>query len=129
MSESGKAERTTKKKKQYKLNWRQIIQRLESAQAIVALSGDENLQLDEAVACLRERLGMPPQPPKAAHGVKLQVLSALETAYEHVLELRNAWQRGLLTEQAWEGGTRANRNVDVEVALRAAIAKASEGEG
>ena len=47
---------------------------------------------------------------------------ALGTAHAHVLELREAWERGVIEEHDGHGGRRSNRNVDVEVALRALLA-------
>lgn len=54
-----------------------------------------------------------------------ELLKTAKAAWEHVNELREAWRSGVLSEQAWCGGTRSNRNVDVEVALRNVIAKAT----
>lgn len=47
--------------------------------------------------------------------------AACEFALEHVRELREAWRTGALDERDGGGGTRSNRNVDVEVALRNAL--------
>jgi hypothetical protein len=52
------------------------------------------------------------------------LLAACEMAMEHVVELEDAWLRGALSETDYQGGTRSNRNVDIRVALSAAIAKA-----
>ncbi len=54
------------------------------------------------------------------------MLTALEAAYSHVLELREAWARGVLREGDGLGGSgiRSNRNVDVELAIRAILARA-----
>jgi hypothetical protein len=46
---------------------------------------------------------------------------AAAQAIEHVTELRDAWMRGAIRECDGQGGTRSNRNVDVEVALRKAL--------
>lgn len=51
------------------------------------------------------------------------LLSACRTALDHITELRDAWMRGVISEKDGKGGTRSNRNVDVETFLRAAIAK------
>lgn len=51
---------------------------------------------------------------------------AAKVAYAHVAELREAWRTGAIHDTDGRGGERSNRNVDVEVALRAAIAE-SEG--
>jgi len=48
---------------------------------------------------------------------------AILQALEHVCELRSAWKRGCLSETDGKGGTRSNRNVEVEVKLRAALAR------
>ena len=52
------------------------------------------------------------------------MLPALQAALAHVEELRDAWMRGAIDERDGLGGTRSNRNCEVETALRAAIAKA-----
>jgi hypothetical protein len=44
-------------------------------------------------------------------------------AYEHTSELRDAWMRGVLDEHDGKGGARSNRNVDVNVKLRALLEK------
>lgn len=49
------------------------------------------------------------------------LLDACRLALSHVEELRGAWRTGAITEH---DGTRSNRNVAVEVALRGAV----EGE-
>jgi hypothetical protein len=54
---------------------------------------------------------------------KAELVSAIRKAHEHVAELRDAWQRGAIDECDSKGGTRSNRNADVEVLLRAALAK------
>lgn len=51
---------------------------------------------------------------------------AAKVAYAHVAELREAWRTGAIHDTDGRGGERSNRNVDVEVALRDAIAE-SEG--
>lgn len=58
---------------------------------------------------------------KASHD---DLLAACQAALAHVQELREAWQTGALHECDGGGGTRSNRNVDVEKAIRAALAKA-----
>lgn len=45
------------------------------------------------------------------------VVDAARLAREHVKELRDAWQRGCITERDGKGGTRSNRNADVDNAL------------
>ena len=46
---------------------------------------------------------------------------ALRTALAHVAELHSAWARGAIRECDGQGGTRSNRNVSVEMALRKAL--------
>ena len=55
------------------------------------------------------------------------LLAAAEAALAHTAELRDAWMRGCLSDNDGQGGTRSNRNVDVNVQLRAAIKLAREG--
>jgi len=52
------------------------------------------------------------------------MLAALKDAELHIAELREAWQRGAISEHDGQGGTRSNRNVDVHIEIRDAIAKA-----
>jgi hypothetical protein len=54
------------------------------------------------------------------------LLAACKLGLSHVTELREAWRTGALGEHDGQGGTRSNRNVEVESAFRAAIAKAQE---
>jgi hypothetical protein len=49
------------------------------------------------------------------------VTFALTAAQRHTGELREAWQRGIIDERDGQGGTRSNRNVDVEVGVRKAL--------
>lgn len=51
------------------------------------------------------------------------VKDALKQADSHTKELRDAWQRGAINECDGLGGTRSNRNVDTEVAVREALAQ------
>ena len=56
-----------------------------------------------------------------------ELVAALTFALAHVEELRDAWSRGAISEHdSFTGGTRSNRNVDVEVRIRAALAKAGQ---
>lgn len=48
-----------------------------------------------------------------------ELVDAAFDALAHVEELREAWRTGAIHER--DGGTRSNRNVDVEVSLRAAL--------
>ncbi len=73
--------------------------------------------------CLNELAGIPSTP-----GVVKGLVEAAIAALEHVTELRDAWQRGSLEECDGKGGTRSNRNFDVEVSLRSALAGV-RGEG
>ena len=50
---------------------------------------------------------------------------ACRKALEHVVELREAWRVGAITESDGQGGTRSNRNVEVEGLLRAALGQPS----
>jgi hypothetical protein len=43
--------------------------------------------------------------------------AAIAVASEHVKELRDAWQRGCIRETDGKGGTRSNRNADVDLML------------
>lgn len=52
------------------------------------------------------------------------LIEACQAALSHVVELRDAWERGALSEHDGGGGTRSNRNVEVENGLRAALAAA-----
>ena len=46
---------------------------------------------------------------------------AANIALGHVVELRDAWMRGVIRESDGNGGLRSNRNADVEYFLRCAI--------
>ena len=50
------------------------------------------------------------------------LVEALEAAMRHCNELREAWERGVLREHDSLGGTRSNRNVEVIVQARDALA-------
>jgi len=60
----------------------------------------------------------------ADHACKVlpKLVEALEAAQSHLEELRDAWMRGAIRETDNLGGTRSNRNADVEVACRDALA-------
>lgn len=47
---------------------------------------------------------------------------ACRQALEHVTELREAWRTGAIREHDSLGGTRSNRNAEVEAALVRALA-------
>ncbi len=53
-----------------------------------------------------------------------ELLVACEMAAIHVAELEEAWRSGALKSCDGQNGERANRNIDVRVALRNAIANA-----
>ena len=55
-----------------------------------------------------------------------RLYEALRLADSHTKELRDAWQRGAINECDGKGGTRSNRNVDVEVACREALRAVDE---
>ena len=46
---------------------------------------------------------------------------AIQLAIDHTDELEDAWQRGAIVESDGMGGTRSNRNVEVNRALRKAL--------
>lgn len=50
-----------------------------------------------------------------------QLRNAASQACEHVLELREAWERGVMREGDNLGGTRSNRNMDVHRTLWEAL--------
>lgn len=52
--------------------------------------------------------------------------AGMQAAIEHTDELEDAWQRGCIQERDGLGGTRSNRNVEVNRSLRAALAARSE---
>ena len=53
-----------------------------------------------------------------------ELLAVLASVHFHLQELRVAWERGAISEHDGLGGPHSNRNVDCEVQVRAAIAKA-----
>ena len=50
-----------------------------------------------------------------------KLIEAAQDALTHVSELREAWQRGNIHEFDNQGGTRSNRNVEVEAKLQKAL--------
>lgn len=56
------------------------------------------------------------------------MVEACEEAKAHINDLREAWVRGVLRESDNLGGTRSNRNVDVQTALERALALARQVE-
>jgi hypothetical protein len=54
------------------------------------------------------------------------LLEACRAAKEHVAELREAWQRGCISEHDGKGGTRSNRNADLDLMLSRAISSAEK---
>ncbi len=67
------------------------------------------------VVCLNACAGIDPAAALAA------AREALEAAQSHVLELEDAWARGVLSEHDGKGGTRSNRNIVVRNAVAAAL--------
>jgi hypothetical protein len=63
----------------------------------------------------------------AARIERLETVTQL--ALDHVLELEEAWRTGALSEHDGKGGTRSNRNADVRLALRKALAVQPEKAG
>lgn len=57
----------------------------------------------------------------AVQDIPAYALFALAAAHRHTSELRDAWRRGIIDERDGGGGTRSNRNVDVEVGTRRAL--------
>ena len=58
-----------------------------------------------------------------------EMMDVLRLVLPHLQELREAFQSGDIREIDKLGGTRSNRNVDVEVLVRRALAKAEAREG
>jgi len=54
------------------------------------------------------------------------MVAAMQAMIDHCEELREAWQRGALSEHDALGGTRSNRNVDVLVQAREAMELATK---
>lgn len=54
------------------------------------------------------------------------LLVAAHSAESHIAELREAWERGCISEHDGKGGTRSNRNADVLAEIDAAIRKAEK---
>lgn len=71
-------------------------------------------RLSTAIAGLEQRLA-----DVTSERDELRVAAGL--ALVHIRELREAWRRGVIDERDGQGGTRSNRNVDVEVSLRDAL--------
>ena len=55
------------------------------------------------------------------HKENVQLQAACREALSHVQELREAWMVGSIREADGSGGTRSNRNVDVEFSLNKAL--------
>ena len=59
---------------------------------------------------------------KANRSTRIEIDRAtVEAALRHIQELRDAWERGAIHEIDGLGGTRSNRNVEIEVQLRKAL--------
>jgi hypothetical protein len=80
------------------------------------------LCLEQSVACLKRQLAALQQQLDDERRAKVELLAAAQRALDHVTELRDAWMRGAIREHDGKGGTRSNRNVDVEVELRRTLA-------
>jgi len=52
--------------------------------------------------------------------------AAAHKAQEHIYELGDAWRRGALSEHDDKSGTRSNRNHDIGIELREALAEVSD---
>lgn len=78
-------------------------------------------EFHEPPTAMRERL-MAEIRELRATAPKMQAV--LEQALIHVQELREAWMQGALAERDGQGGTRSNRNAEVEIAIRAVLAEA-----
>lgn len=50
-----------------------------------------------------------------------ELIQSSKATLEHLQELREAWMSGAITERDGKGGTRSNRNVEVEERLRTAL--------
>lgn len=50
------------------------------------------------------------------------LVDAAHDALDHLDELRDAWERGAIHETDGKGGTRSNRNVEVQTKLRLSLA-------
>lgn len=55
------------------------------------------------------------------------LLAACELVADHLTELADAWERGVLTQRPAKGGPRPNRNREALRSLLAAVAKAKGG--
>lgn len=92
------------------------------AEAIIASENTKYPMLDfraegYAIAALRSAL---------SEGPVRDMIDALKIADTHTKELRNAWERGAINECDGLGRTRLNRNVDVDVSVRKALAAIAE---
>lgn len=47
-----------------------------------------------------------------------ELVAALQVCHAHLAELRQAWGRGAIDENDGKGGTRSNRNAELEVKVR-----------
>ena len=56
----------------------------------------------------------------------LAARKALRSCAAHIEELRDAWQRGAISEHDGMGGTRSNRNTDTLLQARAVLAGEKE---
>ena len=58
----------------------------------------------------------------------LDIATVAIEAHAHILELRDAFERGALASHDGRNGLRSNRNADMDVLLRAALNKLKEGD-
>lgn len=116
-----------------RVKWRQEIERLNAVHAgtFWRWQGDGNDYLESLTCPIIIDVGQ-------LHGIlsvnmeamsKLQaaesrakaIEEAARAALAHATELRDAWDRGAISERDGKGGLRSNRNVDVQRALCAAL--------
>ena len=50
-----------------------------------------------------------------------KLIEACKAAYDHTTELRDAWEKGAIHDIDGQGGTRSNRNADVNKTLALAL--------
>lgn len=81
---------------------------------------------ERTAACVNACAGIPD--PATLRAQRDALLAAAKAARKHIEELREAWERGCLSEHDGKGGTRSNRNADVDRQLRTAIAAAEGGQ-
>ncbi len=65
---------------------------------------------------------------EAAEQQAADLAAALLMAHQHISELREAWTRGVIQESDGSGGTRSNRNRDVQHAITVALTAYEAGK-